>query len=368
MIPQGEVLDPTLRCSAAREFETNLQARVIGQGTAVETAARMVQTFMAGFQPLDRPAGTMLMLGPTGTGKTRLVEALAEVLFGNRRAFYKIACAEYGDSYQTNRLLGAPPGYIGFSEGTGGDCLLSQAKIDQYQTSEMKLNLVLFDEIEKGSDRLFDVMLNLLDKGEITLSNGQKVDFTKSLIFMTSNLGATRLGKGLGFTTAGAASQAARDTRAIAEAVKLRFRPEFLNRIDYQVTFEPLDAPAMRRILALELEEIRKRLQRAATQNKFVFTLTRTAEDAVLAAGASSAYGARALKRVLETEVVQPLANLSMSGQVGFSDMILVDYRQGQYEFRRFNGDEIANMSDLAWGTFRETLVQAVAAPIMTPA
>jgi ATP-dependent Clp protease ATP-binding subunit ClpA len=361
MDPESVILDPTLRSTAALDFEVQLQHQLVGQPEAAAKATQLVQTFMAGFNPSDRPAGVLLMLGPTGTGKTRLVETIAEILFGNPKAFFKIACAEYQDSYQTNRLLGAPPGYIGYIENKG-EGMLSQEKLEQFQTPDMKLNLILFDEIEKAHDRLFDVMLNILDKGEMTTSNGRGVDFTQTLIFMTSNLGTSQLGKTIGFTADQAAVVDRSNTKTIEEAVKTRFRPEFLNRIDHQVMFKTLQPDHLRAILHLEVDAVRRRLQRSSNHSKFIFVLSTSAEDALLKEGFSPKFGARHLKRVLEQRVVQPLANMTMSGQIAFGDLVFIDSAAGQFLYRRYNGDQIAQLPAVEWGAFRAALQDATVA------
>ena len=356
MDPERILLDPTLRSTAALDFETQLQRRLVGQPDAVVKATQLVQAFMAGFTPGDRAAGVMLLLGPTGTGKTRLVEAIAEILFGTPKAFFKLACAEYQDSYQTNRLLGAPPGYIGYAEHKG-EGLITQAKLDQYQTADTKLNLVLFDEIEKAHDRLFDLMLNILDKGEMTTSNGHKIDFTQTLVFMTSNLGASQLGKAIGFTADQAAAVDRSNARVIQAAVKARFRPEFLNRLDHQVIFQTLQPEHLRAILHFEVDAIRRRLSRSANHNRFVFVVSSRAEEALLKEGFDAQVGARHLKRVLEQRIVSPLANLVMSGQVALGDLVSIEY-EDQFTYSRYNGDEIAQLPAEAWGSFKSRLIR----------
>ena len=357
MDPVGVVLDPTLRSAKAQEFEVQLQQRLVGQPDAVTKAAQLVQTVMAGFNPGDRPAGVLLMLGPTGTGKTRLVEAIAEILFGTPKALFKIACAEYQDSYQTNRLLGAPPGYTGYTDNKN-EGLLSQEKLDQYQTADLKLNLVLFDEIEKAHDRLFDVMLNILDKGEMTVSNGQRIDFTSSLIFMTSNLGASCLGRSLGFSRNDASVLDQHNTKVIEGAIKNRFRPEFLNRIDQQVMFRVLQPEHLRLILALELDAVRRRLQVSRHHNKFTFVVSASAEEVLLREGCEPKFGARHIKRTIERLIVQPLANMTMSGQVAFGDVVLIDHVRGAFQYRKYYGDQVTHFSEEHWMRFRSTLVQ----------
>src|SRR3954465_9035177 len=183
-------LDPTRRGSEADDFERNLRRRIVGQDDAILKMTEIYQMFLAGLNAPKRPVGNLLFLGPTGTGKTRVVESVAETLFGEIRACIKIDCAEFQHSHEIAKLIGSPPGYLGHRE---THPLLSQEVLNQYHTEKMKLSFVLFDEIEKASDALWNLLLGILDKATLTLGDNRRVDFLRALIFMTSNLGASEM-------------------------------------------------------------------------------------------------------------------------------------------------------------------------------
>src|SRR5258706_4833253 len=184
------LLDATVTGTKAKDLETKLHRLVIGQEEAIHEIVRTYQTYLAGLSPNGRPIGTFLFLGPTGTGKTRAVEATAEAVLGNPRAVIKIDCGEFQHSHEIAKLVGSPPGYLGHRE---THPLLSQDALNQYQTETVKLSFVLFDEIEKASEALWNLLLGILDKATLTLGDNRKVDFSKALIFLTSNLGAAEI-------------------------------------------------------------------------------------------------------------------------------------------------------------------------------
>src|SRR5438477_9056567 len=184
------VLDPSRRSTDARDFETALRRKIVGQDAAVEKVVEIYQMFLAGLNAPNRPVGNLLFLGPTGSGKTRVVEALAETLFGDARACIKIDCAEFQHSHEIAKLIGSPPGYLGHRD---THPLLTQEALNRFQTQDLRLNFVLFDEIEKASDALWNLLLGILDKATLTLGDNRKVDFSNTMIFMTSNLGALEM-------------------------------------------------------------------------------------------------------------------------------------------------------------------------------
>src|SRR5579883_2856392 len=186
------ILDPNRRSPEVLSFEESLRRKVVGQDRAVRQLARVYQVFRAGFSAPGRPLSNLLLLGPTGSGKTRLVEAAAETLLGNERAVLKIDCAEFQHSHEISKLIGSPPGYLGHRE---THPLITQESLDQFQTETHKLSLVLFDEIEKASDSLWQLLLGILDKATLTLGDNQRVDFSRCMIFMTSNLGSHEITK-----------------------------------------------------------------------------------------------------------------------------------------------------------------------------
>ena len=284
-----------------------------------------------------RPIGNLLFLGPTGSGKTRLVEATAESLLGDSRAVIKIDCAEFQHSHEIAKLIGSPPGYLGHRE---THPLLSQEVLDQFHTDRIKLSFVLFDEIEKASDALWNLLLGILDKATLTLGDNRHVDFTNSFIFMTSNLGATEMNSilrpNLGFAAAESerrqaagildAAVSGKVAQAGLEAARRKFTPEFMNRIDKTVVFHPLCADDLRKILTIELNMVQQRVFSAANAAPFVFNLTEPAKDFLLREGTDMKYGARHLKRAVDRLLVHPMSNLIATGQVGNGDLIRVDY------------------------------------------
>lgn len=267
-----------------------------------------------------RPVGSLLFLGPTGSGKTRTVEALAESLVGDPRAVVKIDCAEFQHSHEIAKLIGSPPGYLGHRETHPA---LSQDAINQFHTEKLKLSFVLFDEIEKASDALWNLLLGILDKATLTLGDNRRVDFSRAIVFMTSNLGAAEMNSllrpRLGFSSGDPEPRlAAKLAHAGTEAARRRFTPEFMNRIDRVVTFHPLGRPELRRILDLELDDVRRRASMR-------FTLDESAREFLLREGTDSRYGARHLKRAIERHMVHPLSNLIATGQVAPGDCLAVE-------------------------------------------
>src|SRR5947209_6049787 len=193
-------LDPSRRGSDAEDFERNLRRRIVGQDDAIQKMTEIYQMFLAGLNPPNRPVGNLLFLGPTGTGKTRVVESVAETLYGEARACIKIDCAEFQHSHEIAKLIGSPPGYLGHRE---THPLLTQEALNQWHTEKLRLSLLLFDEIEKASDSLWQLLLGILDKATLTLGDNRRVDLSQCVIVMTSNLGAGEMSElitgGLGF-------------------------------------------------------------------------------------------------------------------------------------------------------------------------
>ena len=329
-------LDPKLKCAQAQEFDERLAALIIGQENAVRSMGNLYQLFLAGMNPSNRPLGTLLFLGPTGSGKTRVVEAAAEILFGDPNAVIKIDCAEFQHSHEIAKLVGSPPGYLGHRETSP---LLSQENIDRMHTDDLKLSLILFDEIEKASDSLWQLLLGILDKATLTLGDNRRVDFSRSLIIMTSNLGAreiSQLIKGrIGFTPPPELnsldeSQIAIDEkiqRTAVQAASRNFSPEFMNRIDKVVVFHSLNERHLRQILDLELRSLQDRIMSSA-RTKFFFNCSDSVKELLLREGMDSRYGARHLKRSIERLLVMPMSNLVASDQVHLGDSIYLDLDQ----------------------------------------
>jgi ATP-dependent Clp protease ATP-binding subunit ClpB len=328
-------LDPDQKSPRAQEFEEKLGGRIVGQERAVRRMSGLFQIFLAGMNPLNRPVGTMLFLGPTGSGKTRVVEAAAEVLYGDPNAVIKIDCAEFQHSHEIAKLIGSPPGYLGHRETSP---MLTQENLDRYHTEDMKLSLLLFDEIEKASDSLWQLLLGILDKGTLTLGDNRRVDFSHSMIVMTSNLGAREMSEfitgGMGFVHAAGAKNP-HDTevdqkiyRTAVEAARRKFSPEFMNRIDKVVVFRSLKEHHLRLILDLELAAVQDRIMRSAG-TKFIFHCSDEAKELLLKEGIDFKYGARHLKRAIERFLVYPLSNLVATEQVGLGDLVHVDLQEG---------------------------------------
>jgi ATP-dependent Clp protease ATP-binding subunit ClpB len=330
-------LDPTQTGLEAEKLERDLHKRIVGQDEAIEQIINIYQTHLAGMSSLGRPIGNFLFLGPTGSGKTRLVEATAESLVGDCRAVIKIDCAEFQHSHEIAKLIGSPPGYLGHRE---THPLLSQEVLNQFHTERFKLSFVLFDEIEKASDALWNLLLGILDKATLTLGDNRRVDFSRALIFMTSNLGAAEMNSilrpNLGFAAceaerkqaAGIVDERLTDkiARAGLEAARRKFTPEFMNRIDKTVVFRPLGQEELRKILTLELNQVQQRVFNSANGSPFVFCLTESAREYLLREGTDMKYGARHLKRAIDRNLVHPLSNLIATDQVRGGDLIRVDY------------------------------------------
>ena len=324
-------LDPDQKSPRAQDFEERLTARIVGQERAVRRMSGLYQIFLAGMNPPNRPIGTMLFLGPTGSGKTRVIEAAAEVLYGDPNAVVKIDCAEFQHSHEIAKLIGSPPGYLGHRETSP---MLTQENLDRMHTDDMKVSLVLFDEIEKASDSLWQLLLGILDKATLTLGDNRRVDFSKAMVIMTSNLGAREMSElisgGIGFAP-GKGSKSPNDTevdqkiyRTAVEAARRKFSPEFMNRIDKVVVFRSLKEHHLRQILDLELQAVQDRIMQSAG-TKFVFQCSETAKDMLLKEGLDYKYGARHLKRAVERFLVYPLSNLVATGQIGLGDLVHID-------------------------------------------
>jgi ATP-dependent Clp protease ATP-binding subunit ClpB len=334
-------LDPTRRSSDAQDFETALRRKIVGQDQAVEKVVEIYQMFLAGLNPPSRPVGNLLFLGPTGSGKTRVVEAMAEALFGDPRAVIKIDCAEFQHSHEIAKLIGSPPGYLGHRE---THPLLTQEALNQWHTDKLKLTLLLFDEIEKASDALWQLLLGILDKATLTLGDNRRVDLSQCLIVMTSNLGAGEMNDlmngGLGFANSPKLLQIDprlddKITRTAQEAARRKFSPEFMNRIDKIVVFKTLKPEHLEQILEIELGMVQQRILQATGNNQFVFSCTQKVKRFLLDEGTDPKYGARHLKRAIEKNIVFPLANLVATGQIKLGDFIRIDRKESQLTFTK---------------------------------
>src|ERR1700730_2085244 len=332
-MPRFTLLDPTRTGRQAEDLENKLHRLVVGQDEAIHRIVRAYQTHVAGLSPVGRPIGNFLFLGPTGSGKTRIVEATAESLLQNPRAVIKIDCAEFQHSHEIAKLIGSPPGYLGHRE---THALLSQEALNQHHTDTMKLSFVLFDEIEKASDALWNLLLGILDKATLALGDNRKVDFSNTLIFMTSNIGAAEMNSlvspKLGFHVSTpddsncAPTLTAKLSRTGIEAARRKFTPEFLNLLDRIVVFKALGNEELERIIDIELERVQQRVQTAAAGKPFLINVTGGARKFLLTEGIDLRYGARPLKRAIERLLVHPLSNLMATGQIQHHDRIRVTH------------------------------------------
>jgi ATP-dependent Clp protease ATP-binding subunit ClpB len=332
-----KLLDPMQTGPEAGMLDSNLRKRIIGQDDAIQQIVDVYQTYLAGMSSPGRPIGNFLFLGPTGSGKTRLVEAAAESLAGDARAVVKIDCAEFQHSHEIAKLIGSPPGYVGHKE---THPLLSQEGLNQYHTDHMKLSFVLFDEVEKASDTLWNLLLGILDKATLTLGDNRRVDFSRAIIFMTSNLGAQEmtsiLRPGIGFAAIETERRRAvgivderlgnKVSRTAVDAARRKFTPEFMNRIDKTVVFNSLGESELRKILAIELDSLQKRVFSSANGAPFIFSLTDSARDFLLREGTDLKYGARHLKRAIERNLTHPLSNLIATDQLRGGDLVRVEF------------------------------------------
>ena len=333
-MPRLSLLDPAKTGKHAQELKDKLRGLVVGQEEAIQEIVSMYQTHVAGLCPSGRPIGNFLFLGPTGSGKTRIVEATAEALLKTSQAVVKIDCAEFQHSHEIAKLIGSPPGYLGHRETRA---LLSQETLNQRHSDKIKISLVLFDEIEKASDALWNLLLGILDKGVLTLGDNRRVDFSSTMVFMTSNLGASGIsslsGPRLGFQAPAPADEAFKEeldrrmSRIGVAAARRKFTPEFMNRLDKVVVFKPLGSDELNRIVDIEVDMVRERIHSAG--KSFFITVTESARALLLTEGTDLRYGARHLKRAIERLLVQPLANLVASGQIRRGDAIRVSHREG---------------------------------------
>jgi ATP-dependent Clp protease ATP-binding subunit ClpB len=324
-------LDPSKRSTDTMDFQTALRSKIVGQDEGVQALVDLYQVFRAGLNSPGRPVGNLLFLGPTGSGKTRIVEAAAEILFGDHRAVIKVDCAEFQHSHEIAKLIGSPPGYLGHRE---THPLITQETLAASHTDNLKLSFLLFDEIEKASDALWQLLLGMLDKATLTLGDNRKVDLSKTVIFLTSNLGGGEISElmegGMGFvqpTDKPAAGLDEKVERTAVGAARRKFSPEFMNRLDKVVVFHPLRREQLQEVLDIELGQVQQRVLDTA-KGQFLFRVTPAGRDFLLEQGTDQRYGARHLKRAIERHVVYPLANLLATDQVNLGDLVCIDWDQ----------------------------------------
>ena len=326
-------LDPSIRSNDTRDFHQALRAKIVGQEEGVQALVDLYQVFCAGLNSPGRPVGNLLFLGPTGSGKTRIVEAAAEILFGDPRLVIKVDCAEFQHSHEIAKLIGSPPGYLGHRE---THPLITQEALAASHTDKLKLSFLLFDEIEKASDALWQLLLGMLDKATLTLGDNRRVDLSQTVIFMTSNLGGGEItdlmAGGYGFIKADDKPSSDLDEkveRTAVEAARRKFSPEFMNRLDKVVVFHPLHRAQLEQVLDIELSMVQQRVLETA-KGQFLFRVTDSGREFLLQEGTDQRYGARHLKRAIERHVVFPMANLLATEQVHCGDLICIDWSRSE--------------------------------------
>jgi ATP-dependent Clp protease ATP-binding subunit ClpA len=305
-----------------------LSDRVVGQPHALAQIVPYVQMHEAGLAPEGRPVGVFLLLGPTGTGKTRTVEVLAQALHGSEKSLLKVDCGEFQMEHEVAKLIGAPPGYLGHRE---TQPMLSQQKLNAVTSDKSSLALVLFDEIEKAAPSMTRLLLGVLDKAVLRLGDNASVSFERTIIFMTSNLGAEAMRKHLrpdfGFETmVGGQNRPPGKLEGIGmNAVRRKFSPEFVNRIDSVITYRPLDAKALAKIVDQQIEALEQHITNRLMERAFEIDVTDSARAFLLRKGTSDEYGARELKRVILRHITQPLAAMVSNGAIQPGDVVRAD-------------------------------------------
>lgn len=300
------------------ELESILHQRVVGQGEAVQAVARAIRRARSGLKDPDRPIGSFMFLGPTGVGKTELAKTLAEAMFGSEDSLVRVDMSEFMEKYSTSRLIGSPPGYVGYDE---GGQLTEKIRSKPYA-------VILLDEVEKAHPDVFNILLQVLDDGYLTDSKGRKVDFRNTILIMTSNIGATQIReeKNVGFNATDITRDHRKMQKRILEELKKAFRPEFLNRIDETVVFRSLDEGEIHQIVKIMSKAIIKRLAEQDIRLK----ITPAAIDVIGKAGFDPEYGARPIRRALQKEVEDRLSEALLSGQIHLGDQVTIGAKKGK--------------------------------------
>src|SRR3990167_2400900 len=327
---QQHMLDDTRRGEKVLEFQHAMLERVIGQTAAVGSFVNAYQKFLIGMNAPNKPVYSVLLAGSTGIGKSHLCRAAADVLTGNDKALIKIDCGEFQHSHEISKLIGSPPGYIGHRETSP---MLTQNRLSEYQTDSCKLSLVLFDEIEKASDALWNLLLGILDTASWTRGDNRTVTFEETVIAMTSNAGASDMNKLLSGGNIGFITEHGHPDHIADAAVRRKFTPEFINRLDEIVICRNLDNNDLHKIFEIEMRAVQKRILAARNCPLFVLSWTQTAADFIITKGTDPRYGARELKRTIEKLVVHKLLNFISSGQVDTGDTVVVDIISGELVF-----------------------------------
>lgn len=349
-------LDHTRRSKTVQRFETELLARVVGQDKAISEIVQSFVRLTSGIRNPDRPILTLMFLGPTGVGKTETIKVLANTIFGDNKSFTRVNCQEFSSPHQVAKLLGAPPGYV------GGDIepILSQDNIDRFhkkafeektgmfrrgsgsiekffpEDSEDYLSIVLFDEVEKADPVLWNSLLGILDDGHLTLGNNKEVDFTRSIIILTSNVGSMEMSKMIDGRLGFGGGEVEIDDDIHKEAIKAAesvFPFEFLNRFDSITVFESLKEEDLYRILDIYIDDLHRRVM--TTETPFLLELSNSVRRFLVKEGYDPQYGARPLKRIVEKHIITPLSNLLSTAQVRKGDFITTRLKSGAVLFEK---------------------------------
>jgi ATP-dependent Clp protease ATP-binding subunit ClpA len=314
---------------STEDLATVLSRRVVGQPDATRLIVPYIQMFQAGLAPEGRPVGVFLLLGPTGTGKTKTVEALAEILHGSEKNVLKVDCGEFQMEHEVAKLIGAPPGYLGHRE---TQPMLTQQKLTAVTSDKCNLSLVLFDEIEKAAPSMTRLLLGVLDKAQLRLGDNTTVNFEKSMVFLTSNLGSREMLREInpefGFQSAqhsGRADLIGKLQSIGLVAVRKRFSPEFVNRIDCIITYQPLSQEALAAILEHQIADLQSHVNTRLGDRSFTLEIPPEARQFLLEKGTSAEYGARELNRTIHRFLTQPLATMVATNQVSAGAKVRVD-------------------------------------------
>ena len=323
-IPVTKIIES--EASRLIRMEEDLMKRVIGQDEAIKKIANAVRRSRAGIAEENRPIGSFMFLGPTGVGKTELAKALAEFLFSDEKSLIRVDMSEYMERHTVSKIIGSPPGYVGYEE---GGQLTELVKHRPY-------SVILFDEIEKAHPEVFNILLQILDNGRLTDAKGRTVNFKNTIIILTSNVGGEYIQEmgGLGFSTIGENSRERKESDMkdkIRKALERNFRPEFLNRLDEIIIFSSLSSDAIRRIVDIQLDEVRKRMEAKEISISFSPELKKFIAEK----GYDQQYGARPLKRAIQTQILDPLAQELIAGKIREGDSIIADVKDGKTEFLR---------------------------------
>jgi len=321
-------INTALRGAQVRVLLRKFEHLIVGQNEAIEKITNLLERYLGGLSDPKRPIGSAIFLGPTGVGKTAVVEAMCEGLYGDAHHMIKIDCAEFQFGHEIAKLIGSPPGYLGHKE---TPARLKQETILGLQTMDVPFTVILFDEIEKASDDLWHLLLGILDRGALTLGDNSKTDFTKTIIIMTSNVGAREISVDgrLGFGYQDEYTDQIIEDKSMS-AARAKFSPEFLNRLDEIVVFNMLDKDAIEKIMHMECNKIKKSLlEKKGTK----IEVSPAAFKELLERGFDKKYNARGIRRTLEKEIMTPMARAISSFEVSWGDFIVMNYGDGKFHF-----------------------------------